>query len=699
MNFLGEKLIFSKTNFFFERDLLCLNIITLRRFLQSIRRIAFVFLLFNLISVNIWLNGESFSRKNIRNDFSSNLATDSSDLVEIGQFDNNYGGTAINVVVEDNIAYLANDEEGVLILDVVDPTNPVFLSQYNDGSGYAWDIWVEDDLLYLADHLDGLEIIDVSNPTNPVKIGEFHDSSAALCVEVRNDLAFVADFMDGLEIFDVSDPTNPVEIGQYNGTRAEEVFLFNDIAYITTRYGYASIDISVPEVPVLISEIDTFTVVWDICRVGDIVYFVDETEGVVLYNDSNVYAPQEITIWNDDGGPRGINVINDLIFISEKNNGLIILNATNPNSLSLLGSYNDGGEGSGLFLKDDLVYFADFRDSLEIIDVTTPANPVKVGQFNNGGYSIAVETENDLAFIADFNAGLEIIDISDKTNPEFVGAYCDNIGLTYDLALQGNFVYLADFNDGLEIVDISNPANPQRVGHYNKSQSIAYGVHVDNNLAFTAGLNATFEILDISNPSNILQISSYAEPGNITARDVLIYDQYAFLACFNAGLIILDISDIYNPVKINQYYSGLGLCVDIFLTNEYLFMVDWNEGIKILDYTEITNLVAVSSIPYFTRAISATIHDDIIFVADLFRGIFAYEISNITAPELLGFFFADGDVCDVLYSNGFIYSAYGQENLVILELVWETEDVGIPIIYSISLFSLLLLMFRRKRKK
>ncbi|MCK5158891.1 MAG: hypothetical protein KAR08_07025, partial [Candidatus Heimdallarchaeota archaeon] len=160
--------------------------------------------------MNFWLNGESFSNKRIRNDFSSNQTTEPSDLVEIGQFDNNYGGTAINVVVDDNIAYLADDEEGLLILDVTDPTNPVFLSQYSDGSGFAWDLWIENDLLYLADHLDGLEIIDVSNPTNPIKIGEFHDGSAALCVEVRDDLAFVADFTDGLEILDISDPSNPI---------------------------------------------------------------------------------------------------------------------------------------------------------------------------------------------------------------------------------------------------------------------------------------------------------------------------------------------------------------------------------------------------------------------------------------------------------------------------------------------------------
>jgi len=77
---------------------------------------------------------------------------------KVGQFDNNYGGTAINSFVIDDIAYVANDEEGLLILDVSDPTNPEFLSQCYDGSGWAWDIWVEGSYAYVADHLDGLEI-------------------------------------------------------------------------------------------------------------------------------------------------------------------------------------------------------------------------------------------------------------------------------------------------------------------------------------------------------------------------------------------------------------------------------------------------------------------------------------------------------------------------------------------------------------
>ena len=137
---------------------------------------------------------------------------------KIGQFDNNFGGTAINSFVRDGIAYVANDEEGLLILDVTDPTNPQFLSQCYDGEGYAWDIWVEGNYAYVADHLGGLEIINIADPLNPIKVGDFYDGSSALDVIVRDNVAYVADFLDGLEFIDVSNPSNPVKIGQFVGS-------------------------------------------------------------------------------------------------------------------------------------------------------------------------------------------------------------------------------------------------------------------------------------------------------------------------------------------------------------------------------------------------------------------------------------------------------------------------------------------------
>ena len=126
MSFLSEKLIIREDNLSFETELISSNNSRNRNFFQLLRSVVTVFFFLSIVSVNIWMNREGFTNKKMNNNFSLNQSSDASDIVEIGQFDNNYGGTAVNVVVENNIAYIANDEDGLLILDVEDLQIPYF---------------------------------------------------------------------------------------------------------------------------------------------------------------------------------------------------------------------------------------------------------------------------------------------------------------------------------------------------------------------------------------------------------------------------------------------------------------------------------------------------------------------------------------------------------------------------------------------
>jgi hypothetical protein len=64
-------------------------------------------------------------------------------------------------------------------------------------------------MAYVADGERGLQIIDVSNPSAPVRRGGYDTSGNALDVCVSGDLAYVADGY-GLQIIDVSNPAAPV---------------------------------------------------------------------------------------------------------------------------------------------------------------------------------------------------------------------------------------------------------------------------------------------------------------------------------------------------------------------------------------------------------------------------------------------------------------------------------------------------------
>ena len=57
-------------------------------------------------------------------------------------------------------AYLTDYQKGLNVVDVSDPSNPTKIAQFFDGS-HAYDVEVINNIAYVADRDDGLEIIEV----------------------------------------------------------------------------------------------------------------------------------------------------------------------------------------------------------------------------------------------------------------------------------------------------------------------------------------------------------------------------------------------------------------------------------------------------------------------------------------------------------------------------------------------------------
>ena len=75
---------------------------------------------------------------------------------------------AFGVAVVGNYAYVADDDNGLVIVDVSDPENPTLEGHY-DTAGNARGVAVNGNHTYVADGGNGLVIVDVTNITNPTK--------------------------------------------------------------------------------------------------------------------------------------------------------------------------------------------------------------------------------------------------------------------------------------------------------------------------------------------------------------------------------------------------------------------------------------------------------------------------------------------------------------------------------------------------
>eukprot|EP01043_Picozoa_sp_COSAG02_P039979 COSAG02_NODE_3198_length_7186_cov_9.288557_5_plen_664_part_00 len=199
------------------------------------------------------------------------------------------GASAVSTFVRDGSTYAivaAFSDNGIQIMDVSDPSNPVPVSSATDvtelrganavstfergGSTYA---------IVTAFYDDGIQIMDVSDPSNPVPVssatdgeGGFTELRGANAVSTfergESTYAIVAAIDDdGIQIVDVSDPSNPVPVS--SATDGEGGFTTLDGASVVSTFergkstyaivaardddGIQIVDVSDPSNPVPVS--------------------------------------------------------------------------------------------------------------------------------------------------------------------------------------------------------------------------------------------------------------------------------------------------------------------------------------------------------------------------------------------------------------------------------------------------------------
>jgi hypothetical protein len=181
-----------------------------------------------------------------------------------------------DLVVRDNLAFVACWWDGVRILNFNDPNNLTLISHtmgWQSGGipgvdyCYAQAVDVEGNYLYIVDYgpfsgedTYGLYIIDISDPTDPNLINRFQNiTNHPNDVKVKDGKVYIAYSLlsvigGGIEVVDVSDPLNPSVIGNVDMIDgATGITLEGKYAYVSDYIlgGLQVVDISTPSNPTL----------------------------------------------------------------------------------------------------------------------------------------------------------------------------------------------------------------------------------------------------------------------------------------------------------------------------------------------------------------------------------------------------------------------------------------------------------------
>ncbi len=192
-------------------------------------------------------------------------------LLDLGHDD--YWG--IDVV--GNICYVAAGNEGLLVIDVSDPANPIWVGQYNT-SHFCHSVDVQGNYAYLADWSGGLKVVDITDPTNPSFVDNLGLPGDSKSVAVDGNVAYVAVYQDGLCVVDVSNPSS-LSLTDHFSPWGEDVTYVHpdgDILYVAHSPGGVSrVDISDPASPSIIDSYFTGYSSWGLSVYGDFLYLAD----------------------------------------------------------------------------------------------------------------------------------------------------------------------------------------------------------------------------------------------------------------------------------------------------------------------------------------------------------------------------------------------------------------------------------------
>lgn len=260
--------------------------------------------------------------------------------------------TETALAAEGNTLFMSLRSGGIAAIDISDPTNAKLISVV-DSPSECWGIDVVGNYLYVAEWSQGVRIWDMSNPSAMSAISSISMPAGGypLDIIVDGNYAFVAAGADGFVILDVSDKSNPIIAGSLNldyTTWSVDLNPSNNLAYVGTARGYVHvIDYSTKTNPVEKGSIKLTSDVYDLYYADNIVFAADYTKGFAVVDVSNPESPT--TVGDIDLGARGygVDLQGDYVYLALGFDGMQIYEKS---SVVPVGAGGGGGTCLGTML-------------------------------------------------------------------------------------------------------------------------------------------------------------------------------------------------------------------------------------------------------------------------------------------------------------------------------------------------------------
>lgn len=293
-------------------------------------------------------------------------------------------------------------------------TNPYYVVGVCATPGYAEAVAVAQSLAYVADGQGGLQIIDISDPQSPCVLGSEDTDGYASGVSLLGRHCYVADGDQGLLIIDVGDPQTPSRLGSDSWIHALDVSADSSgdsiHVHIAAENWFIIDDATDSLFPSLLGRCHTPGNARGVWVESGFAYVADEQMGLQIVDISDPRYPAIVGSSDTPSNARNVCVSGNYACVADGRGGLQVIDVANPQEPSIVGSCDTPGYANDVFVQGNLAYIADGTSGLQVISVADPSSPFIVGSCETP-YANGVWATDSLVYVADRDSGLVIVGI------------------------------------------------------------------------------------------------------------------------------------------------------------------------------------------------------------------------------------------------------------------------------------------------
>lgn len=466
-------------------------------------------------------------------------------------------GTARDVVVRGDLAFVADGGQGLRILNINNPAAPSLVATY-DTPSYARSVAVAGEHAYVADDASGLLVISIANPAAPTLAGSYNTPGTAMGVAVAGNLALVADYT-GLQAFNISNPASPVLTStNYPASGiVYDVAIAGDQAYVAVGAGgLYTYSLANPATPAFLALHDTPGTAMRVEVQGDHAFIADGAAGLRIVSVVNPAAPALVATLDTPGYAGGVAVDGEFVYVADSTSGVQVVDIANPAAPVLRATHDTPGDAFNLVVVGEYAFVADFAGGLQVVRVARGATqPAVAGALAVTGQVVRAVVAGELGVVVTQSPNsLQVLSLADPTAPVVTGSYALT-AIPKDLEVAGNLAVVSLGFSGTWLVDISNPAAPFLAGIYSGFYDLVdLTVSGDHIYAVDGG---SLRVIDITNPGAPFLAGSLS--GGNSPKCVAVDGDLAYLGGDSGALVVVNVTNPAAPVWLGQTFLSLTL--------------------------------------------------------------------------------------------------------------------------------------------